>query len=138
MLFRSGYPILQVARQVLAARDIIGDQRIADVVGIGLDRDCEQVAPDPGPDRLERGARDAALMLVRRRIVDQERLEGAEELSRRIADAGRRLARFAHRAPHLLQQEIAAWYFAAAQQRAFELRNQQSAGGRRELPQILP
>jgi len=58
-----GDSILQVPRKVLAAGDVVGDQGIADVVGVGLDRARQQVAFDPGPDRLQRSARDAAWML---------------------------------------------------------------------------
>ncbi len=110
----------------------------ADLFGEGLRLRRQKIAADPGPDRLERDPRDATLMLVRSRIVDQERLDRPEEQAGGIADARRGHARLAHRPAHLLQHEIAARDFVAAQQCAFELRDQQSARSRRKLPEILP
>jgi hypothetical protein len=70
--------------------------------------------------------------------IDQERLEGTEEQPLGIADAGRTLARLAHRPTDLLQDEIAAGNLGAAQQCALELCDQQSARLRRKLPKKLP
>ena len=78
--------------QVLkCARDLFGallfvradqDRHLLDI-GPGVLR--REIAAQPGPDRVEGGARDAAAMLARGRVIDQERLERHEEQALRIA-----------------------------------------------------
>ena len=133
-----GHAVLEVAGDPLASGRAIREQGAADVLGEGLRLLRQKIAPDPGPDRFERDPRDATLMFVRSRIVDQERLDWLEEQAGGIADARRRHARLAHGPAHLLQHEIAAGDVLAAQQCAFELRDQQGARSRRKLPEILP
>ena len=132
-----GDPILKGADQLLAGHRVVNDERRADLV---RERSCgvgQQVATDPGPDRLEGRARNATSVLVGRGPIDQERLERTEEQPLGIADAGRTLARLAHRAANLLQNEIPARNLGATQQCALELRDQQSARLRRKLPKKL-
>src|SRR3954449_12227939 len=63
-----------------------GEQKIH-VVSVGPSLAQHQVAADPFPDRIERGARDASDMFALRHIIHQERLDGSEEQSLRVADA---------------------------------------------------
>jgi hypothetical protein len=132
-----GDSILKGADQLLAGHGVVSDERRADLV---RERSCgvgQQVATDPGPDWPEGRARNATSVLVGRGPIDQERLERTEKQPLGIADAGRMLARLAHRAAHLLQNEVPPGYLSAAQQCALELRDQQSARLRRKLPKKL-
>jgi hypothetical protein len=74
-------------------------------------------------------------MLDARGVVEQERLDRAEEEPGGIVDARRLLSGLARCASDLLKNEIAAGNLIAAQQGAFELRDEQSARRRRKLPE---
>ena len=119
---------------------VAGGKRAAHVIAIGLRFRRHEVARDPGPDRIERRARDAAWRLALALRVDQERLERTEERARGSADARRirLLAGVAHRGAHLLQQHVAAGDVIATQHGALELRHEQRACSGRKLPQKLP
>ena len=130
--------VLKVRGEPRALRREVQGQRVADVVREGFRFSRNEIAAKPGPDRLERSARDAALLLFRRRLIDQERLDRGEEQPLRTADTKGMLAGVAHGAAHLPQHEIAARNLLATQQRAFELCDQQSASRRRKLPEIFP
>ena len=90
------HQILEAAGLPLGAVGVAGHERVLDVRGIGLRLFGHQSVADPKPQRLERGARDPAAMLVIGNIVDQERLERLKEQAGRIAKA--RGLGLAHRA----------------------------------------
>ena len=87
------HTVLEVAAEPLASCGAIREERAADLFGEGLRLRRQEIAADPRPDRLERDPRDATLMLVRSRIVDQERLDRPEEQAGGIANARRGNAR---------------------------------------------
>src|ERR1700716_4083303 len=60
-----GHPILEAADQALAGGGVIGDERRADLVGKNRRVRWKEIAANPGPDRLDRRARNATLLLVR-------------------------------------------------------------------------
>jgi len=128
---------LERARQLRGAIGVAGQQRLLDLlaVALGLRRRNDV---DPLPERVERGARDAAAVLVVGRVIDQKRFEGLEKQARGIADARRALAELAHGAAQLGQHQFRAGHVVAAQQSALEFGDQQRAGGRRKRQQIFP
>jgi hypothetical protein len=105
--------------------------KVAHVVG-------NEIAPDPSPERRERGARDPALPFVLGFAIDQERLDRLKEQARGVAFSGRRIARVANGSADRIQQHFPAWDVFAPQHRAFELHHQQSSRTRRQLPQVRP
>jgi hypothetical protein len=117
---------------------IAGEQRNVHIVGqlSGIDR--QQIAADPGPQGLQRLARDSTRMIVVGARINQKRFERLEEQPRAMADARRALALLAHDGAQFLQDQIGAGGIVTGQKRAFELSNQQGARPRREFAQVLP
>src|SRR5208282_2206948 len=100
-----------------------------------------KIASDPGPDRFERYARDAADPPVIGAGVDQKRLERSEEQARRITDTRHRLGVGADRTSQFLQHKFvagAAGAVVAAQQIALKLLDKHRSRRRLKRPEIFP
>ena len=129
--------ILKCAGNLICAALLVRRQEELDLVAVAPRFAQHQVAADPFPDGIERGARDAAEMLALRHVVDNERLDGDEEQPLRIADARKLATLPARRFAQLLQDRGCAGRRLTAQQRAFQLGSQESTRFWLQLKQIL-
>ncbi len=117
--------VLERTGDLLGAVLLLRGEQQLDLIRIGLGFLRHQVAADPGPDRVEAGARDTAAMLALRCIVDDERLDRGEEQPLRIADARKPLPFPPGRLAQRLENERGAGRALAAQVRALKLRGEQ-------------
>ena len=134
---RLDHAILEGAHFLLGPGLVAREQRVADLVDHDLGVLAQQVAPHPGPQRFERGARDTAGMLALA-VGNQEGLERMEEQAGDVADARRPVALVARDAAQLREHELGAAVVVAAQHRAFQFADQQRPGLGRERHEILP
>ena len=135
LVFRDDATV-KIADEVLADHGIVGDKRPPGLVAEDRGFGRRKVATDPGPDPIDRAARDATALLLLHGIADQERLGCLEEQLTWSA-APRRWRGFPHGAAHLLEQRRAARDVVAARGGAFKLRDQLSPYLLGELPQII-
>ena len=130
-------PFVQHAGDMFGLEGVIGEQGPGDILAQGGDFGGHQIAGEPGPDRLERHARDAREAPVVGDIVDQKRLERREEQPLDVADARRLLPRGPDRAAQFLQHQFVAGAL-AAQHAALELGDEHRARLGFEGAQIIP
>ncbi len=116
---------MELANQFVGFCAIVGEQSAIDIVAQRFGLGGHEIAAEPGPDRLERYAAEAADALVIGGGVDQERLERRKEQTRRVADARHPLAVGADGVPQFLEHELIARGVFPAQQVALELLDQQ-------------
>ena len=109
---RTGVPDRQVLKglgEELAGVRIASGKRTADIGAIILRFGRQEIAADPGPERSERRARDAALQFAGGIDIDEEGLDRPEEVACRSVTPRRVVAGLTQHAAQFLQHDLAAW-----------------------------
>jgi hypothetical protein len=130
--------ILEFVGDLRRSGGIVGDECVFNQVGIRFRFRLHDEITNPLPNRIEGSARDAAVVLMLGRVVDQKRFERLEEQAGRIADACNAPAGFAQTAAQFIEHQLGACGIVTAQQAALKLGDQQSARLRLEFNQVLP